>query len=122
MKYYTPQVCLFPFIMFIKCLYKIALLILFIQQFLPVHNDHIFADRILPVINPAFLHNLLGMERDQHSCGLCGQGTQSVDLSWSKRQRRILKFSLLSVGIPPFFCRALSMQALIFFYLFVSSA
>ena len=43
----------------------------------------------------AALEDLLGTEGNQHRSALCGQGTQSVDLSWSKRQRRMQTVHLL---------------------------
>ena len=60
-----------------------------------VGDNHIFADNILSVVHAVLMVDFLHTERDKHRKALRCQGTQGINLSYTKRQSRVQPVHLL---------------------------
>ncbi len=57
-----------------------------VQKLLPVGDDEVFADHVLPIVHSALIPHLLGLEGHEDGQGLGGQRPQGVDPPQAQRE------------------------------------
>ena len=66
-----------------------------VEQVAAVGNNHVLTDHILPVIYTVLVVDLLHPERDKYGKAFRCQRAQGIDLTHTKRQRRVQSVHLL---------------------------
>ena len=60
-----------------------------------VRHNHVLADYILAVVNAVVVADFLNMKRHKSRHGLCGKGSQRINLSLARRKHRVQSVQLL---------------------------
>ena len=66
-----------------------------VKELLAVGDNHILADNILPVVDTVLVKNILHSEGDKHGETFGREGTEGINLPYTKRHNRIQPVHLL---------------------------